>query len=75
MKTSVKFGDFLPNVRESKTILDSGIHAMDSCPETAIQILCYLVELGFWIPVVGGITNFLSCMFRNPMPRIPDSTS
>ena len=30
------------------------------------------VELGFWIPIVSRIPNSLSCIFRNPMPRIPD---
>ena len=31
------------------------------------------VELGFWIPIVSRIPNSLSCIFRNPMPRIPES--
>ena len=34
------------------------------------------VGLGLWIPIVSGIPNSSgSCIFRNPMPRIPDSTS
>ena len=33
------------------------------------------VELGLWSPIVSGIPNSLSCIFRNPMPRIPDSSS
>ena len=33
------------------------------------------MKLGLWIPIVSGIPNSLSCIFRNPMPKIPDSTS
>ena len=40
-----------PHVRESKTVLDSGFHAVDSgFPGTGFQSLA--VELGFWIAVV-----------------------
>ena len=57
----------LPHVTESKTILDSGFHAVDSgfrIPGTELWILC-LVELGFRIQIVSGIPDSLSC--------IPDS--
>ena len=50
---------FSPDVRESKTVLDSGFHTVDS----GFQYLS--LELGFWIPVVSGILDSLSC--------IPDS--
>ena len=55
-----------PHVRESKTDLDSGFHAVDSgFPGTGFQSLS--VEPGFWIPTVSVIPDSLSC--------IPDSTS
>ena len=53
-----------PHVRESKTVLDSGFHAVDS----GFQLLVsrsYTVELGFRIPIVRGIPDSDSC--------IPDS--
>ena len=46
---------FSPHVRESKTVLDSGFHTVDS----GFQYLS--LELGFWIPVVSGILDSLSC--------------
>ena len=49
---------------ESKTVLDSGFHAVDS----GFQLLgsrSYTVELGFRIPIVSGIPDSHSC--------IPDS--
>ena len=49
------------HVRESKTVLDSRFHAVDS----GFQTLA--VDLTFWIPIVSGIPDSLSC--------IPDSTS
>ena len=54
-----------PRVKESKTVLDSGLHAVDS----GFQLLdsrSFSVELGFRIP---------TAIFRNPRPKIPDSTS
>ena len=52
------------HVRESKTVLDSGFHAVDS----RVQLLdsrSFSVELGFRIPIVSGILDFYGC--------IPDS--
>ena len=43
-----------PNVRESRTVLDSGLHAEDS----GFQYLS--VELGFWVPVVSTVPDFLT---------------
>ena len=71
-----------PRVRESKTVLDSGFHAVDS----GFQILNSLsLELGFRIPIFRWIPDFLSCRpgsqspgFQIPqvnVPCIPDSTS
>ena len=54
------------DVRESKTVLDSGLHALDS----KFQLLdsrSFSVELGSWIPIVIGILDSYSC--------IPDSKS
>ena len=62
-----------PHVRESKTVLDSGFHAVDS----GFQLLgsrSYTVELGFQIPIVSGIPDSHSCI-PDPRPRILDSTS
>ena len=57
-----------PHVRESKTVLDSGFHVVDSrfqIPGTVFQYLS--VELGFWTLIVSGIPDSMSC--------IPDSIS
>ena len=54
------------DVRESKTVLDSGLHALDS----KFQLLdsrSFSVERGSWIPIVSGIRDSYSC--------IPDSKS
>ena len=40
------------HVRESKTVLDSGFHAM--IPDSSYWIS---VEFLFWIPIVGGIPD------------------
>ena len=49
------------HVRKPRTVLDSGFHNVD----TGFRYLS--VELGLWIPIVGGIPDSLSC--------IPDSKS
>ena len=49
------------HVRESRTVLDSGFHAVDS----GFQLLdsrSLSVELGFWIPIVSGIPDSHSCI-------------
>ena len=62
---------FSPHVRESKTVLDSGFHAMDSgfqVMDSRIsndRIWCPEVPAGFWIPYD---------VFRVPKPRILEST-
>ena len=58
--------EVLQHERESKTVRDSGFHAMDS----GFQVLDsgFLVS-GTWIP------DSLRCIFRVPKPRIPDSTT
>ena len=49
------------HVRESSTVLDSGFHdCRIRIPGTGFQYLS--VELGFWIPVVSGIPDSLSCI-------------
>ena len=54
----------LPHVRESKTVLDSGFHAVDSgFPGTGFRSLS--VGLGIWMPIFRGFADSLSC--------IPDS--
>ena len=44
--------DILPHVRESRTVWDSGIH-------NGFRHL--LLELGFWISIISGISSFFSC--------------
>ena len=45
-----------PHARESKTVLASGFHAVDfRIPGTGFLI--FLLELGFRVPVVGGIPD------------------
>ena len=72
---------FSPHVRKSKTVLDSGFHAVDSgfqefrircrfrIPDSGFAVdsgfRTLSVEFGFQIPIVNGI--------RDPSSRIPDS--
>ena len=56
--------NFSPQLREYKTVLDSGFHALESgfqLPDSKP----FLVELGFRIPIVSGISDSYIC--------IPDS--
>ena len=53
-----------PHVRESKTVLDSGFHAMDS-GFSLLYLKSFSEDLGFRIPIVSGILDSYSC--------IPDS--
>ena len=46
-----------PHVRESQTVLDSGIHAVDSRFQANFGPLS--VELGFCILIVGGVPQLL----------------
>ena len=61
------------NVRESKTLLDSGFHAVDS-GFYLLDSRSFSVELGFRIRIVSGF-RIPTPVFRIPKPRIPDSTS
>ena len=49
-----------PSVRDSKTVLDSGFQYLS-------------VELGFWIPIVSGIPDSLSCSPDSISKIFPDS--
>ena len=65
---------FSPHVLESKRVLDSGFQSSGfRIPGTDFQSLS--VELGYWILIVSGIQDSLSCIFKILRPRIPDSTS
>ena len=46
-------------VRESKTVLDSGFHTMDSGFQIPDSSLCRW-NLGSWIPIFSGIPDSLS---------------
>ena len=65
---------FSPHVMEFKRVLDSGFHAVDPGFQVLDSSLCQR-KLGFWIPMVSGIPDSLSCIFGILRPRIPDSTS
>ena len=67
-----KFSIVSPLVRESKTFIDSGFHAVDSGLRVPHSSVCQWnldsgVQslVGFWFP---------SVVFRIPKPSIPDST-
>ena len=49
-----------PHVRESRMVLDSGFHAVDSEFRIPGTLFRYL-SVGFWIPVFSGIPDSLSC--------------
>ena len=58
-----------PNVRESKTLFDSGFHAVDS----RFQVLNYrFFASGSWISMIIGISDFLRSIldYKNPGFRI-----
>ena len=65
--------EFSPQVRGSKTVLDSGFHAVD-CEFQLLDSRSYTAELGFRIPIVRGIPDSDSCI-PDSKARIPDSTS
>ena len=54
---------------ESKRVLDSGFYALDSGFQ-ALDSDLFLVELGFWIPILSRIPDSLSCI---PESKVQDS--
>lgn len=64
--------DRSPNVKESKWVLDSGFHAVDSRFQP-LNSCKFFVSLGFRIPIVRGVSASLSCIpaFSNSGIRIP----
>ena len=74
--TGFFLGDLSPDVRESKTFLNSGFHVTDSgfrIPGTGIRILCqWNLDSGFQSLVGFQIPR---AVFRIPKPRTPDSTA
>ena len=56
--------DTSPHVRECKTVLDSGLHAVDS-GFRVVDSRSFSVEVGFRIPIVSWILDSYTC--------IPDS--
>ena len=57
-------------VRESNTVLETGFHAQDSGFQACTCFQSFLVELGFWIPVLNRILDSLSCI---PYSKAQDS--
>ena len=65
--------NFLHHVRDPRTVLDSGFHAVNS----RFQVLdpdCLSVEPGFKIATVGGFPDYWSCI-QDVKVQNPDSTS
>ena len=54
-KTKPSASNTSPHARESKTVVDSGFHAVESGFRAGTGRLCLSVELGFWIPIVSRI--------------------
>ena len=68
--------DKSPYVRESRTVLDSGFHTVDSGFQVfGFQYLS--VELVLWIPIVIRVPDSLSCIPDSQVPfhPIPESTA
>ena len=61
IRISVCPGNFSPHVRESKTLLDSGFHAVDSGFHL-LDSRSFSVELGFRIRIVSGIPDSYTCI-------------
>ena len=58
----------LPHVRECKRVLDSGFHSRGfRIPGTGFQSLS--VEVEFWISIVSGIPDSLSCISDSKAPE------
>ena len=51
-----------PHARESKTVLDSGFHAVDSGFQVLDSRFFCQWNFGFLIPIVSGIPDSLSCI-------------
>ena len=60
-----------PHGRESKTVLDSGFHAVDSGTKDRIPERLCQWKLGFRIQIVSGIPDSLS-LFRSTSTNFPD---
>ena len=61
-------------VRESKTVLDSGFHAVDSGFQLLHGSQFFVGGTWIWIPIVNGISDSLSCILDSNAQN-PDSTS
>ena len=60
-----------PHVRESKTVLDSGFHALNSGFSVLDSRL--LVKFGFWIPIFSRVPDSLSCIPDSKAQNFPES--
>ena len=60
-----------PYVRVSRTVLNSGFHAVD--PDSRYWLQYLSVELGFWVPIVIGILDSLSWILDSIRKILPDS--
>ena len=75
----------LAHVRESKTVLDSGFHAVDSGFHNYWIAHLFSVKLWFCIPIVSGTPDFYSCIsdskaqdsryHKHKFPRFQNSDS
>ena len=60
-----------PHVTESKTVLDSGFHALISGFPVLDSRL--LVKFGFWNPIFSRVPDFLSCIPDSKAQNFPES--
>ena len=60
-----------PHVTESKTVLDSGFHALNSGFPVLNSRL--LVKFGFWIPIFSRGPDSLSCIPDSKAQNFPES--
>ena len=60
-----------PHVTESKTVLDSGFHALNSRFPVLDSRL--LVKFGFWIPIFSRVPDSLSCIPDSKAQNFPES--
>ena len=60
-----------PHVTESKTVLDSGFHALNSGFPVLDSRL--LVKFGFWIPIFSRVPDSLSCIPDFKAQNFPES--
>ena len=62
-----------PHVKESKTVWDSGFHAVDFRFQELNSRLCFVSGTWFWISIVSGIPDSLSRILVSTSKSFSDS--